>query len=181
MKPLWLSSGSPRRRQLLEWAGFSVEVHPPDVDETRRPDEPAIDMVQRLAADKCIGPDDRIVVSADTIVHLGADVLGKPADDSEARSMLGALSGRWHDVTTGVAIRRQGQSEVFAVTTRVRFRTLSDGDIQRYVDTGEPRDKAGAYGIQGIGGALVAEVRGSWTNVMGLPVERTLTHLPDPS
>ncbi|MCA9570423.1 MAG: Maf family protein, partial [Myxococcales bacterium] len=115
--------------------------------------------------------------AADTVVHLEGRPYAKPDDDDDAARMLRELSGVWHHVTTGVAIARAGEVRSFRVTTDVRFRNLSDAEIARYVATGEPHDKAGAYGIQGLGGALVAEVRGDWTNVMGLPLEATLKAL----
>jgi septum formation protein len=174
---IWLASGSPRRKQLLEWAGVEVVGHPSPVDEAWIEGESPEDAAERLAVAKCMGPEDAVVLSADTVVHLEGEPFGKPVDAADAVRMLGRLSGKWHGVTTGVCIRHAGQQKSFRVTTQVRFRTLSAADIERYVATGEPDDKAGAYGIQGIGGALVAEVRGSWTNVMGLPVEATLAAL----
>lgn len=176
--PLWLASGSPRRRQLLEWAGYTVEVRPTDVDEAWIEGEHPADAAERLARAKCLGPSDRIVLAADTVVHLDTTPFGKPVDDDDARRMLRALAGRWHQVTTGVAVQHAGELRSLRVTTRVRMRALEPAAIERYVASGEPRDKAGAYAIQGIGGVLVAEVQGSWTNVMGLPMESTLELLP---
>lgn len=174
---LWLASGSPRRRQLLDQVGLSVGVCPADADERLLPDEAPEDAAQRLARAKLVAaPPDGVALAADTLVHADGEAFGKPDDDAHARRMLRALSGRWHRVTTGVAVRSRAV-EVFAVTSDVRFRALSDAEIARYVASGEPRDKAGAYGIQGLGGALVAELRGSWTNVMGLPLEETLAAL----
>lgn len=174
---LWLASGSPRRRQLLEWAGIDVSVNPTEVDEAWMEGEHPTDAAQRLATEKALGPADRVVLAADTVVHLADAPYGKPMDAADASRMLTELSGRWHQVTTGVAIRYPQGLHCFGVTTEVRFRTLTAHEITRYVQTGEPMDKAGAYAIQGIGGVLVAEVRGSWTNVMGLPMERTLEAL----
>lgn len=171
---IWLASGSPRRRQLLEWAGCTVVGHPEPVDEAWIDGEDPADAAERLARAKNVGPADEIVVSSDTVVHLQGRPFGKPTDAEDAQRMLAELSGRWHHVTTGVCIAQAGVRRSFRVTTDVRFRALSDVEIARYVATGEPMDKAGAYGIQGLGGALVAEVRGSWTNVMGLPLEATL-------
>jgi septum formation protein len=173
-----LASASPRRRQLLAWSGVAVEVRPSHVDETRRPDEPPVAYAARLAEAKAAaGPADRTVVAADTVVHLDGDVLDKPADRAEARAHLRRLSGRWHDVTTAIAIRSDERLHLETVTTRVRFRALTDAEIDAYVATGEADDKAGAYGIQGRAGAFVAALDGSWTNVMGLPVEETLAAL----
>lgn len=174
---IWLASGSPRRRQLLTWAGHEVVVHPTDIEEHWIDGEDPADAAERLAREKCQGPPDSTVLAADTVVHMGKHPYGKPVDAADARAMLLSLSGRWHQVTTGVAVRRGPRLHSFRVTTEVRMRTLSAAEIDRYVQTGEPMDKAGAYGIQGEGGALVAEVRGSWTNVMGLPVEATLAAL----
>jgi septum formation protein len=175
---LLLASGSPRRRQLLEWAGIALEVLPADVDEHWIPSESPVDAAERLARSKALGPAGRVILAADTVVHVGETPFGKPTDSADAVGMLSRLSGRWHGVTTGVAVRDlQGELHSFRVTTEVRMRALSAREIERYVDTGEPLDKAGAYGIQGLGGMLVAEVRGSWTNVMGLPLEATLEAL----
>lgn len=172
--PWVLASASPRRRDLLAWVGRSFDVRPTDVDESWIPGEPPADAAERLArakAEAAGGP----ALAADTVVHRDGRPYGKPEDDAEAARFLRELSGVWHQVTTGVAARgTDGHVHSARVTTDVRFRALSDAEIEAYVRTGEPRDKAGAYGIQGVGGALVAELRGSWTNVMGLPLEETL-------
>jgi septum formation protein len=178
LSPLVLASGSPRRRQLLTWAGIAVDVQPSDVDEHWQDGEDPRAAAERLARSKCLGPSGRVVLSADTVVHLEGEPFGKPVDTDDAVAMLRRLSGRWHHVTTGVALRdADGALTSFGVTTDVRMRALTAAEVRRYVATGEPTDKAGAYGIQGEGGALVAEVRGSWTNVMGLPLEATLAAL----
>jgi septum formation protein len=175
---LWLASGSPRRRLLLEWAGWAVEAHSSNVPETRLSGEDPVAYARRLASDKvATAPPDRLALAADTVVHLGDRVLDKPSDREEAAAHLRALSGRWHAVTTGVAVARGADRAVLHATTEVRFRSLPEHEIARYLATGEADDKAGAYGIQGQGGALVAEVRGSWTNVMGLPLEESLAAL----
>lgn len=172
---LVLASRSPRRRELLERVGFDLEIRPSHADETRDPADDPVAHALRLAERKALaGPDDRVVVAADTVVHRGDRHFDTPTDREEARSHLVALSGGWHDVTTAVCVRRGGAARVLAVTTAVRFRALSAWEIDGYLATGEADDKAGAYGIQGRGGALVAEIRGSWTNVMGLPLEETL-------
>ncbi len=173
---LLLASGSPRRRQLLTWAGIALDVVPSDVDEAWVAGEDPVDAAERLARSKALGPADRVVLAADTVVHFDGTPYAKPEDTEDAVRMLSELSGRWHDVTTGVAIRA-GTLTSFTQTTAVRFRALSETEIRRYVQTGEPMGKAGAYAIQGEGGGLVAEVRGSWTNVMGLPLEATLAAL----
>ena len=180
MTAVVLASGSPRRRDLLERVGFEVVVRPPDVDETRAPNESPVAYATRLAAAKVAAvaaPPTVAAVAADTIVHRGSTVWGKPADRADAMRILEALSGASHEVTTAFAVRRGEVLQVQAVTTRVRFRTLLAKEIAAYVATGEADDKAGAYGIQGTAGAFVADVQGSWTNVMGLPVEEVLAAL----
>jgi septum formation protein len=172
---VWLASGSPRRRELLTWAGVTVDVHPTGVPEERVPGEDPVAWARRLALAKAThAQTERVVVAADTVVHRGDRVFDKPIDRADAAAHLAALSGGWHAVTTGVCVRRGEQATVLHVTTDVRFRTLSYDEITRYLATGEADDKAGAYGIQGHGGGFVAELRGSWTNVMGLPLEETL-------
>jgi septum formation protein len=171
-----LASGSPRRRELLASAGLTVEVRPSNVDETRDPAMGPAEHARALAVRKAAVVDDpaAVVVAADTVVHRDGALFEKPLDREEARAHLRALSGRWHVVTTGVCVRRGADQRVFSVDTEVRFRELGAPEIKRYLETGEADDKAGAYGIQGHGGALVAEIRGSYTNVVGLPLEETL-------
>jgi septum formation protein len=175
---IWLASRSPRRRELLRLAGYSVEVHPSNADERRQagdePEQHALRLAERKARS---APDDRVVVAADTVVHRADRLFDTPVDRADAARHLRALSGDWHRVTTGVCVRRGPDQRLCAITTRVRFRVLSEPEITAYLATGEADDKAGAYGIQGAGGALVAEVQGSWTNVMGLPLEETLAAL----
>jgi len=178
MSALWLASGSPRRRQLLEWAGFAVEVHPSHLPEHHTPGQDPVERARALAVDKArTGPADRVVLAADTVVHVGHRVFDKPADRAEATTHLRALSGRWHVVTTGVCVRGGGEEHVLHASTRMRFRDLATPEVAAYLATGEADDKAGAYGIQGRAGAFVAELRGSWTNVMGLPLEAALEAL----
>ncbi|MCK6530117.1 Maf family protein [Myxococcota bacterium] len=184
--PLVLASASPRRRELLRAAGIEAAVVAAEVDESPRAGEAPGDLALRLASEKaravaaradCPG---RFVLAADTVVALGDRLLGKPADAAEAAATLGALSGREHEVLTGVCLldrERPGEERAFVARTRISFRALSAGDVARYVATGEPMDKAGAYGIQGRGGALVATVQGSYTNVVGLPLAETLAAL----
>jgi septum formation protein len=177
---LVLASGSPRRRELLGQLGLSFAVVPPDVDETPRPGERPLDLVRRLARDKAAAVDGAVVVAADTVVEVDGDVLGKPADPDDARRMLRRLSGRAHKVHTGVAVRAGDALAVDAVTTIVTFVPLQAAVVDWYVGTGEPLDKAGAYAIQGRGGVFVEHVRGSVSNVVGLPlttVARLLTRL----
>jgi len=135
-------------------------------------------MAQRLATLKArTGSRQHITLAADTLVHLDGIILGKPKERAEACSHLQTLSGRWHTVTTGVCLQKDNQQHAFHVSTRVRFRSLSIEEIQAYIATGDADDKAGAYGIQGLGGALLAEIQGSWTNVMGLPLEEVIEQL----
>jgi septum formation protein len=172
---LLLASGSPRRRTLLEWAGYAVDVRPSNADESRDPRHSPVEHARALASLKLKGaPSGRIALAADTVVHSGDRIFEKPVDRTEAAAHLMTLSDRWHSVTTGVAVTGQ---PVFSVTTEVRFRALSRDEIDRYIATGEADDKAGAYGIQGRAAVFVAEVRGSWTNVVGLPMEATLKAL----
>jgi septum formation protein len=158
-------------------------LRPVDVDETPRDGEPADALVVRLAgakaaAGQALGAgDDEVVVGADTVVTLGARVLGKPRDRGDARSMLRQLSGRTHEVVTGIAVVRGPVSAATRVTTQVTFRTLTDAEVDWYLATGEPDDKAGAYGLQGAGAVLVERVDGSDTNVIGLPLAETVTLL----
>jgi septum formation protein len=180
---LVLASQSPRRRELLESLGIAVEVRPAGADESVRPGEGPEAYVRRVAADKAraveAGPGE-IVLAADTAVVLSGEVLGKPRDDGDARRMLRALSGAEHEVLTGVRARigAPGLAEAeVVVSTRVRFAPLAEAQIAWYVDSGEPRDKAGAYAIQGKGGAFVRAVEGSVSNVVGLPLEETLALL----
>ncbi len=179
MLPVVLASASPRRHELLTRAGVRLSVQTADVDEAQQPGEAPVHMVQRLArakADRVLRRlvDAAIVVAADTVVVRDGVVLGKPVDGVEAASMLASLSDRVHEVITGFAVIGPGSEVVGSVTTRVRFRSLSTALIDRYVATGEPLDKAGSYGIQGIGAKLVVAIEGSYTNVVGLPLVEVL-------
>jgi septum formation protein len=171
---LLLASRSPRRAELLASAGYTFDVAPADVDETPRPDEVPETYVARLAADKAEAvartAADRLVLAADTVVAVDGELLGKPRDDGEAGAMLRRLSGRAHDVLTGVAVRLEGRHADGVDTTRVEFRQLSPVEIARYVASGEPRDKAGAYAIQGGAADFVERIEGSYSNVVGLPL-----------
>ena len=187
--PLVLASASPRRLELLYQVGVRPEVRPADIDETQAPDEPALAYVCRLAEQKARRvlaevPPGRLVLGADTIVHVDAEVgpgliLGKPTDEADARAMLARLSGGSHRVVTGYYLC--GHPPVVArgrsVATTVTFRVLSDAEIDGYVRSGEWRGKAGGYAIQGLAGAMVSSVSGSYTNVVGLPVCEVLEDL----
>lgn len=178
MSALWLASASPRRSELLRAAGLRVEVHPSQADESRDPNHDPVRHAEHVARRKLVGvPADRLALAADTVVHLGDTHLEKPADRLEAAAHLRALAGRTHTVTTAVCAAFGGRTAAIAVHTEVRFRALSEAEILAYLATGEADDKAGAYGIQGRGGALVAHLRGSYTNVVGLPLEETLALL----
>lgn len=173
---LILASGSPRRRELLETIGLGpFRVVKPVFDEgTVRAPSPAA-LVEALSAGKAAavaageGPD-ALILAADTVVVLDGAILGKPAHRADARRMLSALSGREHTVYTGVTVRRGERVLTRHQATDVTFRPLTAGEIEAYLDTGEPMDKAGAYGIQGVGALLVSGIRGDYFNVMGLPV-----------
>lgn len=172
-----LASGSPRRRQLLEQLGLSFTVQSSDVDESVEPGLSPAAMVEQLSLRKGqavaerVGPDS-LVLAADTVVALGDAVLGKPQDRAKAVSMLTSLSGKTHQVYTGVTLLGGGRRVTEHETTAVTFRSLSREEIVAYVDTGEPMDKAGAYGIQGYGALLVERLEGDYFNVMGLPLCR---------
>lgn len=181
---LVLASGSPRRAELLARAGYRFEVVPPDVDERRQAGETPRDYVARLAAEKAaaVAPryPQRVVLAADTTVVVDATVLGKPRGPDEAAAMLRRLSGRAHRVLTGVAVRRGGACVSAVETTAVHLAALDEALIAWYVATGEPSDKAGAYGMQGIASRFVTRVEGSCSNVVGLPlavVDRLLARL----
>ncbi|MCU1357455.1 MAG: maf protein [Acidimicrobiales bacterium] len=212
---LVLASASPRRHELLGRLVRSFDVRPADIDETARDGEPAEELVQRLAVDKAqavaaaADEADIVVLGADTVVVVDGRILGKPADAADAASMLRSLSGRTHEVLTGLAVvrRRSGAAPQGAdppghapgstdgsaavalapaisvrtevVTTQVTFAAMSDAEVAWYVATGEPLDKAGAYGIQGSGGAFVTSITGSYDNVVGLPLAVTRAMLAE--
>lgn len=182
-----LASGSPRRAEILRNAGIEFTVFNADIDETRLPNESADDYVKRIAAAKLEkvanilqrrGQQDAIV-AADTVVVVGNEILGKPADAADAKRMLRLVSGKTHEVHTGLAITPEPcvVPGVRVVTTRVHFATLDDAAIDAYVTTGEPLDKAGAYGIQGLGGKFVTGIEGCYFNVMGLPLAEVYSSL----
>ncbi len=177
---LLLASRSPRRRELLEQAGIAFRVVDVLVDETVRPGEAPAAYVARVAADKAraavqaLPVDGRApVLAADTSVVVDGKVLGKPADSQHAAAMLRRLSGRTHEVMTAVALADGARLHSALSTSRVRFRALSDADIDAYVATGEPVDKAGAYAIQGIAACFIEHLDGSYSGVMGLPLFET--------
>jgi len=172
-----LASGSPRRRELLGRMGLTFRVRAVDIDEHMdRGLEPGA-LVEAISAEKaahCAGLEgpEPLIIAADTVVALEGAVLGKPRDEEDAKRMLRALSGRAHQVYTGFTVRRGDRAETGSECTQVRFRALSEAEISAYAATGEPMDKAGAYGIQALGALLVEGIRGDYFNVMGLPVCR---------
>jgi septum formation protein len=179
---LVLASASPRRRELLEQLGLVLDVVPANVDETPHPGERPAEYVRRVAAGKC----DAVaqahatqlpIVAADTIVIVDDAILGQPADEADARRMLLALAGRRHDVTTAYRITFGGKTVERSVTTNVSFRSLRPAEIDAYLASGEWRGKAGGYAVQGRAGAFATELRGSHTNVIGLPLAELLADL----
>jgi septum formation protein len=173
-----LASQSPRRRELLSLVGIAHDVMPADIDETPLPGELPTVHAERLAREKASliaqRTPEALVIGADTIVVAGDLILGKPGDDADARSMLRLLSGRTHMVYTAVAIARDDMVDSEVEGVQVAFRELSEADIAAYVATGEPSDKAGAYGIQGYGSTLVDRIHGDFFAVMGLPLRRLI-------
>jgi septum formation protein len=179
---LILASGSPRRKALLRAASLRFDIVESGVDEARREGESARDYALRTAREKVLSVSMRIpgalVLAADTVVECNGVIFVKPCDSNDARRMLAALSGRIHTVITAYALASDGAIiELEPVTSLVTFRPLDDAEIYDYVATGEPMDKAGAYGIQGKGADFIAEVKGSRDNVMGLPVHQVLAAL----
>jgi septum formation protein len=172
-----LASASPRRRELLTQLGLQFTLASPDIDETPLRGELPVPYVRRLAVEKAhaiAAPAGSLVIAADTTVDLGGDILGKPEGDDEARSMLRRLSGRTHRVHTGLALQWDDRTVAETVTSLVTFSVLSDEMIEWYVGLGEPMGKAGAYAVQGAGGVLVERVRGSVSNIIGLPLHTLL-------
>jgi nucleoside triphosphate pyrophosphatase len=176
-----LASASPRRAEILRNAAIPFEIHAAVLDESRRPGELRADYLRRLALEKARtaanssrDSGECLFIGADTLVVAADEILGKPESADDARRMLRLLSGTVHEVHTGLAVvRRPGAMDgIVEEVTRVTFTALSDEDIEGYIATGEPFDKAGAYGIQGIGGRFVTRIEGCYFNVMGLPLAR---------
>ena len=174
-----LAASSPRRREILSALGLSFETRPADVDESLRDGEPALEAAERLAREKASavagGAPDALVVAADTLVVLDGEALGKPKDRADARRTLSRLAGRSHEVVTGVALARNGRLVSGREVTGVLFAPMTPAEVDAYVASGEPDDRAGSYAIQGIGGLFVARVEGSPSNVVGLPVRLLYT------
>jgi septum formation protein len=179
--PVVLASESPRRRDLLRLIGLDPLIHPPRLDESDLPGEHPRNYAERLAKAKAIAVaplyPGALIIAADTVVVLGDRMMGKPADDTEAAAMLQSLQGRTHTVHTGLAVVRGATVESAVESVEVTFRPLSSAQIHAYVATGEPRDKAGAYGIQGYGAVIVERIHGDFFAVMGLPLSRLVSLL----
>jgi septum formation protein len=177
---LVLASGSPRRREILDLLALEHEVRPPAVAEKLRPGEAPNAAARRLAIEKVAATPsgrDELILAADTLVVLGDKILGKPSDQADAVRMLMQLQGRRHEVFTGLALQVGNRVEADVAVTGVWFRSLDAAECEEYVASGEPLDKAGSYGIQGLGAALVHRIEGEYFNVMGLPVQLLLSLL----
>jgi septum formation protein len=178
-----LASSSPRRRELLNLIGIAHEVRPANLDESMRPRETPRRHAERLARDKASAvatrDPDLITIAADTIVVINRKVLGKPVDEEDAARMLAMLSGREHTVITAVAVSRGKKLRSAIEEVKVKFRRLREDEIEAYIATGEPMDKAGAYGIQGYGATIVERVEGDYFAVMGLPLVRLIGLMRD--
>jgi septum formation protein len=178
-----LASASPRRRELLNLIGIAHEVRPANIDETMRPREAPRRHAERLAREKASAvatrAPDLITIGADTVVVINRKVLGKPDDADDAARMLRMLSGREHKVITAVAVSRGRKLRSAIEEVRVKFRRLRDDEIEAYIATGEPMDKAGAYGIQGYGATIVEGIEGDYFAVMGLPLVRLVGLMRD--
>jgi septum formation protein len=178
-----LASASPRRRELLNLIGIQHEMRPANIDETMRPREAPRRHAERLAREKAsaiaVRDPGLIVIGADTVVVTNRKVLGKPVDTADAARMLGMLSGREHTVITAVAVSRGRKLRSAVEEVRVKFRRLRDDEIEAYIATGEPMDKAGAYGIQGFGATIVERIEGDYFAVMGLPLVRLVGLMRD--
>lgn len=181
-KTIYLASRSPRRAELLQQIGLNFVVLPSDIDETPLLNELSHEYVVRLAAEKAQACFAKLqldqanlypVLAADTTVSVDGRILGKPQDDDDAFQMLSSLAGRWHEVHTGIAVATINGVKTAISTTRVEMPRLSDEKILAYVATGEPRDKAGAYGIQGLASTMIRRIEGSYSGVMGLPIYET--------
>ena len=184
MNALYLASGSPRRRELLEQIGVAFSVIAAAIDETPLPDENPREYVQRLALGKAVAGarlsnTPGVVLGADTAVVLDGRILGKPLDEADALATLAALSDREHEVLTSVALVNGERSEVLCVSSRVSFRAITPTEARAYWASGEPRDKAGGYAIQGLGAVFVQGLQGSYSAVVGLPLCETAKMLGD--
>ena len=175
MEPIILASSSPRRAEILNAVGWPFEAITAGIDETLLPGELPLDYVQRLAREKAEAVakslESGLILGADTTVVVDEHLLGQPTDDNDAVRMLRLLSGKWHEVLTGVAlVRIGGETKVDCERTRVRFAEMSDVEIDWYVASGEPKGKAGAYGIQGKAALFIEQIEGDYLNIVGLPI-----------
>jgi septum formation protein len=177
MEKLLLASSSPRRAEILRAVCWPFEALATNIDETPAPGETATQLIERLALEKAEAAAKKhpslLVLGADTTVVVNSEILGKPSDERDARRMLRLLSGKWHDVLTGVALVRaegNGCRVVAHEKTQVRFAAMTDAEIDWYVRSGEPMDKAGAYAVQGRAALFIEEIRGDYWNIVGLPV-----------
>lgn len=180
-RQLVLASSSPSRKMLLEQAGLSFDVVVSGVDETVPPEYTPSQTVETLARRKgeAVLPlcPDRAIIAADSVVSIDGLILGKPKDDEAAKETLRRLSGRTHQIFTGVCLLAEGKTDVFHMSTQVTFYPLTEEEIQEYVSLGESRGRAGAYGIEGIGVVLVQSIQGDYSNIVGLPVAETIRRL----
>lgn len=176
-----LASASPRRKELLTLAGIEYEVIVSQCEEILpdgiTPDKAVEELARQKAEDVFSRNSDAMIIAADTVVALGNTILGKPKDEADAFTMLSSLSGRRHTVYTGVCIKTKDKTDIFHVATEVEFYELSEKEINDYIATKEPMDKAGAYGIQGKGFVLVKGIHGDYFNVVGLPLAETVRHI----
>ena len=168
-----LASASPRRKEIMQKYSYEIEVIPSNCEETVQdglsPGQTARSLAEQKAKDVARSHPDDIVIGADTIVALDGEILGKPSSRDDAKKALQKLSGKTHEVITGVAIISGTEQEVYSAVTKVKFYPISDEEIDEYIRTGEPMDKAGSYGIQGKGGLFVEKIDGDYENVVGLP------------
>ena len=178
MAHLILASSSPRRRELLQQLGLSFDIYSPDVDESVLENESIAAYVERLAQVKAEAVarqyPDAIIIAADTSLGVNNEILGKPQSKQHAFEMWGKISGRWHDVYTGVCVRTKEEKYSIVVRTQVEFQPLNAGEMESYWATGEPLGKAGAYAIQGIAARYIPKIQGSYSNVVGLPLYETV-------
>jgi septum formation protein len=176
-----LASASPRRSELLRSAGINFTIRVADIDETQLPNETPQDYVARLSREKAltIAQPGEIVLGADTTVVIGNEIAGKPVNIKDAKRMLKLLSGNWHEVLTGVSVVKNGEVKTEVAITRVKFNQMSEAEINWYAASGEPDDKAGAYAIQGLAARFINRIEGSYSNVVGLPIEAVYRMLND--
>ena len=174
LPPILLASGSPRRSEILTSVGWEFIKAVPDIDESERQGESPEDYVQRLAEEKAESIaaqyPDSIVLAADTTVVIDGQIIGKPADLDDARRMLKMLSGRWHDVLTGVAVKQDGSIVIGMERTGVKFSAMSNAEVEFLARMGDPLDKAGAYAVQAQAALFIEQIRGDYWNVVGLPI-----------